>query len=222
MIATPPVRLPRLTEENRKAFFWPAAFFLYFAYTLTGSWPQFAPFTPLSTAVDDWVPFLPWTVWIYMSHIVLLFSGWWFMVQSETGARAFWAVVICAALAGIWYFFMPNELPRRTLAEIDADGATRAMWAFLLSADNPTNCFPSLHVAMASLAAIGLAAAGSFWRLAGPLWAMAIAATTLTTEQHVFVDVVGGILLAVFCLWVTHRFLAFGEPSSSPSRAVNG
>lgn len=212
----PPVRVPRITEENRKVFFWPAAFFLFFSYTLTGAYPQFRPFSPPLTVVDDLVPFLPWTVWIYMSHIAILFTGWWFIVKSETGTRVYWAIVMCSVLSAIWFWCMPSELPRRTLFEIDADPVTRAMWAFLLSADHPTNCFPSLHVTMASLSAIGLAATNNrFWVIAGPLWALAIAITTLTTDQHVLVDVIAGFFFGMFCLWMTQRFLTIGESETA-------
>ncbi|MFZ5757071.1 MAG: phosphatase PAP2 family protein [Pseudomonadota bacterium] len=211
------IRVPRITQENRKGFFWPAAFFLYFSYTLTGAYPVFEPWHPPATPVDAWVPFLPGTIWIYLSHIAMLFTAWWWIPRSPDGTRVFWALVLCAVLATLYFFFFPTELPRRTLDAIDAGPVTQAAWAFLLQADNPTNSFPSMHVAMSALTAIGLMRAHPHWGWLAPVWTGAIAMSTLTTEQHVLVDVLGGIGVAVFCLWLAHRILLVGdEPSPLP------
>lgn len=205
------VSLPLIVDGNRKRFFWPAAFYLYFSYTLTGSYAFFTPWHPPLTPVDAWMPFLPWTIWIYLSHVVVLFSAWWWMRQGEGCTRAFWAMLLCAVIATFWFFFFPTELPRRELGDIEAGAFTTMAWAFLMSADNPTNSFPSMHVAEAVITTIGLARAHPHWGWIAPVWAIAIAVSTLTTEQHVFVDVLAGFALAAFCLWVTDRYVDVGH-----------
>lgn len=218
------IRVPLLTPDNRKAFFWPAAFYIYFSYTLTGSYPVFEPWHPPTTVVDDWMPFLPGTIWIYLSHVLVLFSGWWWMVRGAACSRAFYAMVLCAVLSTFYFFFFPTELPRRELLHIEAGPATQAAWAFLMNADNPTNSFPSMHVAEAMITAVALMRAHGHFRWLGPVWASAIALATLTTEQHVFIDVIGGIALAFFCLWVADRFLDVGGERVSqdgPSGSVS-
>src|SRR5690606_25000611 len=98
------------------------------------------------------------------------------------------------------------------LAQIDAGPITTAAWAFLLSADNPTNSFPSMHVAMSLLAALGMMRAYPRRGWLALAWSAAIAVTTMTTEQHVLVDVLGGIGLAVFCAILADRHIQVVEP----------
>lgn len=210
-------RVPRITTDNRKAFFWPAAFFLYFSYTLTGAFPVFAPWYPPQTGFDQAVPFLPATVWIYLSYIPMLFTCWWWMVKSPGCTRMFWALALSAVLSMIYFFFFPTELPRRDLTQIDAGPVTTAAWAFLLSADHPTNSFPSMHIAMSGIAAIGMMRSHPHWGWLAPAWTGAIAITTMTTEQHVLVDVLGGIGLAVLCVWVADRYIEVVEPATADS-----
>jgi membrane-associated phospholipid phosphatase len=201
------IHVPLITAENRKQFFWPAAFYLYFSYTLTGSYPVFAPWHPPQTALDAWIPFLPGTVWIYLSHIVVLFSGWWWMTKGPRCTHAFIAMVLTAVLSTLYFFFFPTELPRRVLGDVEAGPITQAAWAFLMRADNPTNSFPSMHVAEAMITAVALSRADQRLRWLAAVWAAAIAVSTLTTEQHVVVDVIGGLLLATFALWLVERFV---------------
>lgn len=211
------IDIPLITQENRKRFFWPAAFYLYLSYTFTGSYALFTPWHPYVSAVDEWVPFLPGTVWIYLSHIGLLFTGWWWMVRGPACTRAFWAIVLCSIIATFYFFFFPTELPRRTLDSIDAGPLTTAAWAFLLHADHPTNSFPSMHVAEAMITAIGLMRAHPHWGWLAPTWAVCVGISTLTTEQHVLIDVLGGFAVAAFCLWATHRFLNVTATVESPA-----
>lgn len=203
----PLIQVPRITEDNRKMFFWPAAFYLYFSYTLTGAYPFFEPWHPAHTDFDAMVPFLPGTIWIYLSHIGMLFTGWWWVVKNPGCTRMFWALVLGAVIATFYFFFFPTELPRRELADVDAGPVTSAAWAFLLSADNPTNSFPSMHVALSGITAIGLMRSHPHWGWLAPVWTAAIAVSTMTTEQHVLVDVLGGIGLAVFCVWFADTFI---------------
>lgn len=221
----PLVTVPLITVENRKAFFWPAAFFLYFSYTLSGFNPFFEPWHPRVTGFDVAVPFLPLSVWIYLSHIAMLFTGWWWAAQGHACTRQFWSILLCTVLATSYFLLFPTQIPRITLDfldSLDTDPVTRAAWAFLLSADKPTNCFPSLHVALSTLTAIGLSRANSNWALFAPLWTVAIAISTITTRQHVWVDVLGGLALALACWWLVEKFVAVeGEGATDPSPDQN-
>lgn len=213
----PVITVPLITADNRKVFFWPAAFYLYFSYTLTGFNPFFDPWQPRVTSLDLAVPFVAESVWIYLSHIAMLFTGWWWMRHGHACTRQFWAIVLCTVLATFYFLFFPTQIPRLTLDMVEADPATRAAWAFLLSADKPTNCFPSMHVALSALTAVGLVRASGKWWPWAPLWTAAIALSTITTRQHVWLDVAGGLALALACWWMVETFLGVeGEKQSSP------
>lgn len=213
-------RVPLITAANRKQFFWPAAFYIYLSYTITGTYTFFPPWHPPQTAIDAWIPFLPDTVWIYLSHIVVLFSGWWWMRQGPACTRAFIAMVATAVIATAYFLFFPTELPRRELSGVDAGPITQAAWAFLMSADHPTNSFPSMHVAEAVITAVALTRADARFRWLAAVWAAAIAISTLTTEQHVVADVVGGLLLAMLTLWAVDRFVLVGEEAAESQQST--
>lgn len=222
MKRTPLLTVPLITDQNRKAFFWPMAFYLYFSYTLSGFNPFFEPWHPRVTQVDLAIPFLEETVWVYLSHIGMLFTGWWWMKGGHACTRQFYAVMLCTVLATCYFLLYPTQIDRITLAAVRADPLTTAAWAFLLSADKPTNCFPSMHVALSTLTAVGLSRASPHWRILAPLWAAGIAITTMTTRQHVLLDVLGGLGLALFCWWVAEKFVAVEGESVAVQRNERG
>lgn len=221
MKRTPIITIPLITMKNRKGIFWPAAFFVYFSYTLSGYNPFFDPWHPFVTSFDIMLPFIPETVWIYLSYVGMLFTTWWWSTQGPGCTRMFWAIVLSSVIATIYFLFFPTQIPRITLNAVDADPATRAAWAFLLAADKPTNCFPSLHVAEATLAAIGLARASPRWAPWGTVWAAAIILTTMTTRQHVLIDVLGGLGLALICWWLVEKFVAVEGEARQPGGVRN-
>lgn len=206
------ITIPLITTDNRKAIFWPAAFFIYLSYVFTGKYPLFEPWHPPLTAVDAWIPFVPLTIWIYLSHVGFMFAAWWWMIRGAGCTRLLWAMVLAAAVSTVYFLFFPTELPRRELVDIQADPATRALWAFLMRADHPTNSFPSMHVAEAVIGGFALWRAHVNLRVLAPVWSAAIALTTMTTEQHVFVDVLGGIGLACLCILVVETCLDVRAP----------
>lgn len=94
--------------------------------------------------------------------------------------------------------------------------------AMLEGVDTAGNACPSLHVAIAFYSAFWLQAqlravgAGRGWQTVNWLWCALIVYSTMATKQHVFIDVLGGLLLggagAVLALagyrrWFGNRFL---------------
>ena len=87
----------------------------------------------------------------------------------------------------------PTTIPRPAAR----NPAFEALWLF----DVPTNCFPSLHVALATIAAF-------FWprqRRMATIWAAGIALSTLTTKQHYAIDVVGGLIVSAVAIIACRR-----------------
>lgn len=78
-------------------------------------------------------------------------------------------------------------------------------------------CFPSFHVAWAVLCAAAL------WgfkplRIPVAILCIAIILSTLTTGWHYFVDVLGGLVLAVICLLLAKLFVRYGWSLTSLAR----
>jgi membrane-associated phospholipid phosphatase len=170
----------------------------------------FEPVTLPVTALDTAIPFVPHTVWIYISEywaIVLLFALSRDLVNANRFAYAFAALqVVCASMFMLW----PTTYPRAQFPlPPDLDAPTRSVLAFLRSIDTPANCCPSLHVASICLPALFFRREHrSTWPL---LWAgvTAIVVSTLTTKQHYVVDVIGGVIVAVVLYWFFQRVVEY-------------
>ncbi len=73
----------------------------------------------------------------------------------------------------------------------------------LIAIDSSQNCFPSLHAALTLLAVWAIAKKGNRWlTLMSVVWAIAIAFSILQLRRHLFIDLVGGALLASICGWI--------------------
>lgn len=147
------------------------------------------------TAVDQSVPFLPGTVWIYFSDYALVAAA--FMLQTTWAevrryVKTYLALLVVGAVIHLSW---PTVFPRETFPLDGGTFSARAL-ATLRGVDAATSCLPSMHVAGSYLAAFSL------WRhrpgLFGGflLWATAIAVSTLTTKQHYLVDIFAGLFLA--------------------------
>ena len=120
--------------------------------------------------------------------------------DSRALTRAFAAIAIATILSCAIFVVWPTTIPRPPVRSAAFD----ALWLF----DVPANCFPSLHVALASIAAC-------FWprrRWIAVIWAVAIALSTLTTKQHYAVDVAGGVVVAGVAIAAARFWIAPDKP----------
>jgi len=156
------------------------------------------------TALDRLVGFEPAALYAYVSLWVyvglppaimhglrdLLAYGWWVGGLCVAGLACFW--------------FWPTAVPPHLV-----DTALHPGYQLIQGLDAAGNACPSLHVATAAFSAVWLdrllAEIGAGWRVRTINWAwfVAIAWSTMATKQHVALDVLAGILLA----------LAFALPS---------
>ncbi len=152
--------------------------------------------------VDEWIPFLEWTIWIYVSHYLFLILAIWLPKDDGLRSEAAYGLMATAIIGSIIFTVFPTSVPRQSP---NLTGATGILWQQLYSVDTMVNALPSLHVANTCLASVALASRGGLWRTAVPLWAGLIILSTLTTKQHYAVDVPGGLALAAIC-FVLVRF----------------
>ena len=139
-----------------------------------------APHPLQPSALDRAIPFLPWTIAVYLSQFAFLFLALWLQNDSRNLTRTFAAIAIATVVSCAVFVVWPTTILRPPVRSAAFD----ALWLF----DVPTNCFPSLHVALAMIAAF-------FWprrRWPAVLWAAAIALSTMATKQHYAIDVIGG------------------------------
>ena len=163
--------------------------------------------------VDDWIPFLAWTIWIYVSYYLFLILAVWLPTDDKQRTDVAYGLVLAALIGVVIFMLWPTSVMRQSPG---LDGATAFLLRLLFSVDTTVNALPSLHVANTCLAAIALWSRRGPWRIIVPVWATMIILSTLTTKQHYAIDVLGGFLLAAICFVLVR----FGVEYRPPSRAV--
>lgn len=150
-------------------------------------------------AIDARIPFFPWTLPIYMSlYLELLVAA--LLVPGARYTRALKALLIATITGCAGFILLPAHYPRPDPSTIDS-ALWRAAFTQLHAGDGAGNTFPSLHVATATLLAITLRSHRLKWLMFA--WSALIAISTLTVKQHFALDVVGGVLVALFAYAIT-------------------
>jgi hypothetical protein len=153
-------------------------------------WPLFAPHELDPSAFDQAIPFVPSTAWIYQSLFVLLPIA----ALTQTSSREF--LKFTAGFCGLVFCFSavfwlyPTELRLSLPSQVD--------WAYghlIAAVDGRRNAFPSLHAALTTYAVGWIIRSGRGSKLVVLLmtiWMTVLLISTLTTKQHICLDVVVG------------------------------
>ena len=161
------------------------------------------------SVVDDWIPFLAWTIWVYVSYYLLLILAVWVPKDDKRRSDAAYGLVLAAIIGVVIFTLWPTSVMRQSPG---FDGATGFLWRLLFSVDTPVNALPSLHVANTCLATIALWSRRGLWRITVPVWATMVILSTLTTKQHYAIDVLGGLVLATICFVLVRFGVKYSPP----------
>lgn len=192
---------PRRPWQRGLAWLALLAPFFYLSYGLANHLAAARDQVP--SLVFDWehhIPFWAWTIFPYWS--LNAFYGLSLLLARSRheldrhGARLLTAQLVAVACFMLWPL-------RFSFGQPPVDGAAGLLFAALRSFDQPFNQAPSLHVALVlilwDLYRRLLHHRVARWLLHG--WALAIAASVLTTWQHHFIDVPTGAALGLLCIW---------------------
>lgn len=188
-----------------KKWLWAAVGYLLFCafYLLAGNLHWRPPVLLNPSRLDDAIPFVEWSIWLYHSQFFFLLLAIHLIGRAENLTRVFYAMAGASLLSFAIFLIYPTTIPR--VAQIDSGLAERA-FQLLYAVDPPTNCFPSLHVALATLASLAVWSERKVFGRFALLWAVLISLSTMTTKQHFFVDVIGGLLIATVCRSLAIKF----------------
>ncbi|MCB9751547.1 MAG: phosphatase PAP2 family protein [Myxococcales bacterium] len=158
-------------------------------------------------ALDEAIPFAPWTVLLYGTATWACLIAWLLVPSRRDAGRLLAAITISSVVCMIAFVVFPTTFPRALYPTPAGDAYWLRELAELRESDSPTNCLPSLHVALAW--SIGLTAAAWMrraWARAIPItWALLVTATTLTTKQHYVVDIPPGIFVGALAFVTARR-----------------
>lgn len=171
-----------------------AAFMMVYFWLLDH--PRFAVTTMPLTALDHLIPFLPFTLPLYLSLWAYVSLAPAFLIRRDELISYGAATAVLSVIGlGVFYFW-PTAVP-----PADIDWSQHPSFLFLKNVDSAGNACPSLHVAFATFTGLWFARLGREMR-GGPwlhganfLWCLGIIVSTVTTRQHVVLDAMAGIVL---------------------------
>lgn len=167
----------------------------YGARVISAGFPRFRMVLPL----DAEVPFLPWTVSIYV--LSYLFWAVNFTLAARCGERCafrvFCADFLSKCVSFACFLLLPCTLDR---PELSGGGFWTFVLGIIYSADTPINLFPSIHCITSYFSAFGILREKTvplWYRVFSLFMMLAVFVSTLTTRQHVLADVIGAVFFSV-------------------------
>lgn len=163
------------------------------------------PHHNMTMELDGKIPFLSWTVIIYVGFYILWIYNYLVAARQrkEEGYRFFSAEFLAKTVCLICFILIPTTNIR---PEFSCNNIADYLMKWIYSADTPDNLFPSLHCMAAWFCVIAVRDNENVktgYRIFTYLFTMAVFVSTLTTKQHVIVDVAAGIALAEICYQLT-------------------
>ena len=166
--------------------------------------------------VDQAVPFIPLSVWVYISEY-LFFPVVYFTCKDLVNLnKYFYSFLFLQILSVLIFIIWPTTYPRDLFPLMgQMDSATYFVFNALRTADTAANCCPSLHVSSVFLSVFIFL---DDQRSKFPfffVWGSLIAASTMTTKQHYMVDVLTGFLMALGTYWIFHRYVSYRKTDTN-------
>ena len=180
--------------------------------TGTVSW-AIAPKIP---CIDDLIPLFPPAAYIYMISFVFWVCGTWMVSRTDRKHfMNFTISFIAAVLVGFLFFvFMPTYIDRvaeGAIAAAERPGITNFVLktAYIFDGwERGWNLFPSFHCMDSMFIYLGRRKRPEIkrsTRITALVFTLLICASTVLTKQHYFIDVAGGLGLAIICHAVVQK-----------------
>ena len=191
------------------------------AKVITASWYHYN----IESPIDLEIPFLPWTISIYFGCYMFWIVNYILCVRlgKERAWRFLGADFAAKLVCLICFLVFPTT---NTRPEIIGTSIWDDLMRFLYSVDSADNLFPSIHCLTSWFCYIGIRgqkAIPRWYRTASCVFALAVFVSTLTTKQHVLIDVAAGAALAEGMYWISgHTQLAavYGKAAECVNRWI--
>lgn len=156
--------------------------------------------------LDTQIPFLRWFVLAYVSWMPVMYISFLYlgMVNRSVYIRTVIIYNLALIVCNLCFWYFATYVPRPTVENTDLAGV---LVNFIYRADNPYNCFPSVHCLTSYLLFITLKRdiiIARYLRIFFNILLWLIIASTVFIKQHSILDVFGGIILAEIAYWAVH------------------
>ena len=151
-----------------------------------------------SSRLDEQIPFVPWTIIIYLGCYVFWIMNYIIGCRQDRDrafrfmSADFFAKLVCL----LCFLIFPTTNIRPV---IEGNSIWEELMRLLYHVDAADNLFPSMHCltsAFCFIAVKGNEKVPKWYKTASFLMAASICASTLTTRQHVLIDVIAGVALS--------------------------
>jgi membrane-associated phospholipid phosphatase len=177
----------------------------------------------LGTPLDDRIPFIATSVWVYLWVFPACLLPLFVVRCSKLFRRTILAYALAIAVSLVLFIAFPvTSIGLRE--DRDALDVTRiSPWAvsLLYRADPPLNLFPSLHLSIATLAALSAGKARRVYGAAAFVGVGLIGVSICTVKQHFVLDGLGGAALAALVYAIVLRPYA-PQPAIHPAYGWRG
>lgn len=176
-------------------------FFQLYFYLL--KYPKNHVYTIPNTPVDAWIAFSPLFLWIYVSLWVFVSLPTAFLGSLDEAKQLLKGLGGVCTVALLSFYLWPTQID---IINTEPSAEVGGIYDIIKSMDTSGNSCPSLHVATAVYACGWLydlckrIGAPRILNWINILWCLAIVYATMAIKQHVLLDVVGGLVLAIFML----------------------
>lgn len=166
----------------------------YGSRLLAADWEHYS----LSSRLDRWIPFLPWTISIYWGCYVFWIVNYIIGCRQEREkAFCFMSADLIAKLVCMLCFLVLPTTNIRPVIEGNSlwDGLMRILYRI----DAADNLFPSIHCLTSAFCFIAVrnnSKIAKWYKGLSFLNVVSICVSTLTTRQHVLADVLAGVALS--------------------------
>ncbi len=170
---------------------------------IAGNWHHYNIESSLDRLIPIWAP----SVIIYLGCYLFWAANYIIIAQQEKDivCQFFSADFLSRIVCLIFYLVVPTTNVR---PNVDPSGFWNQLLLYLYSIDAADNLFPSIHCLVSWFCYIGIRGnekIPKWYRVLSCIMALLVCASTLLTKQHVIIDVIGGILLAEFCIWFSKK-----------------
>ncbi len=156
-----------------------------------------APHYDVSIFLDDWIPFVPEFILVYILAI-----GQWVAIlalAAREGKDFYYKATAAEMSSKVFVFliflFLPTSMERGQIQGNDIfDQLTRMIYTL----DAPNNLFPSIHCldSWVCLRVVCKMKTAPRWlKIGNALFSLLVFASVVLVKQHLFVDILGGIFI---------------------------
>ncbi len=161
----------------------------------------------LSNALDEQIPFVPWTIAIYFGCYIFWIGNYMLGCRQdrEEAFRFLSADLLTKLVCLICFLFLPTTNVRPM---VEGNSIWDELMRFLYQIDAADNLFPSIHCLVSWFCFIAVRKnekIPKWYQLASLLMALSVCVSTLTTKQHVLIDAIAGVALAEGSYWFVEK-----------------